>query len=101
LLGQIVHHRPRHIEWILKEQPLVPHRPDLQRHPETVRILTRPRDHIPVERIKEEELLQIRQRRYLAERPVRDPLLIRQKLCRHNTASYDQPPHISCEVINA
>jgi hypothetical protein len=50
---------------------------------QAMRVLPSLRDHVPMERVQEEELLQIRQRRQLLERRIRPDLVIRQKPHRH------------------
>lgn len=77
LPGQVLHHRPRHIQRVLaQEQAHVPHRAHLEREPELVMLRTPQRDQIPVHIVQEEEPLQLGLRRLVGELPVRLSLLI-------------------------
>jgi hypothetical protein len=49
LLGQVVHHQPRHIQRVLQEQPLGPHGPDLQGEPEPMAIRPAQRYQVPID----------------------------------------------------
>jgi len=84
LLGQVLHHRPRHIQRVFQKQPEVAHCADLQSHAQPVTIGSPPRDQIMIIIVQEEETLQLRLGRHLPERPVRGGLLISQKTHRHD-----------------
>lgn len=71
LLGQVLHHRPRHIQRVLQEQPDGPDHADLESEAKAIVIPAPLRDQLSVLVIQEEEPLQLRLRRLLSELSVR------------------------------
>jgi hypothetical protein len=76
LLGQVVHHRPRHVQRVRQEQPHVPDGADLQGEAEAVVVPAPLRDQQAVLVIEEEESLQLRAGRHLFEGAVGRGLII-------------------------
>ena len=67
LIGQVLHHCPRHIQRILQERPQEPHRAQLQREAQPVVRTTAGVHQLPVGVIEEDEPLQLRPRRHTIE----------------------------------
>jgi hypothetical protein len=85
LLGQELHHRPRHIQRILKEAAHRPHRAQLHREPKAMMIRPATRDQVPISVIEVEEALDLSRRQLAGEPAVRTNLLIGQELHRHES----------------
>lgn len=83
VLRQVLHHRPRHIQRVLQEQPEIADRAHLEGEAQTVVFPAPFPDQLPVHVVEVEEPLQFRTGRLLHEPPVRCSLLISQKFHRH------------------
>ena len=70
LPGQVLHHRPRHVQRILQEHAQVPHRGGLEHESEPVVIAPPVTDQRLIGVIQQEEPFQVRPRRHAPEPPI-------------------------------
>ena len=83
LLGQVLHHRPRHRQRILQEHAQITHGRGLQHEPEPVVIAAPITYPLLVGVVEQEEPLQVGPRRHAVKAAIGSDLRIRQEIQRH------------------